>query len=247
MFGKKRAYEARLAQARAEHDAEVLLWEAQVAALPAQQKQLDDAYAAAEHQRGAQLAAARAEYDEQCEQRETEVAEANQRLDQLIAHLGYEVEDAVQEYVGIVLGNSVYPESFPVEHDFEFDSAHHELILRVSLPEPTAVPITKAYKYSKAADDITSTTITQKEQKDRYANAVAAVALRTLHEVFEADRAGRIHTISLTVSTAALDQGTGRMVDVPLVAVASDRATFEDIDLAKVVPVATLAHLKESV
>src|SRR3954452_228159 len=46
-----------------------------------------------------------------------------------IQNLAYGVDDAVQEYVGIVLSNSVYPESFPVAHEFEFMSDLKELSL----------------------------------------------------------------------------------------------------------------------
>jgi len=43
------------------------------------------------------------------------------------------------------------------------------------------------------------------------------VAVRTLHEMFEADRVGRIHTISLTVDTTHLERATDRPAVVPLV------------------------------
>jgi restriction system protein len=236
-----------LAEAQAEHEKADQHWQGQIADLPVRQKALDDDYERAERAREQQLAAAKEKYDEECRQREAGVAESNRALDQLIANLGYEVEDAIQEYVSIVLENSVYPDAFPVEHDFQFESAHRELTLEVTVPAPSKVPSVREYKYVKAKDEIAETALPQKDQKDRYANAVSQVALRTLHEIFEADRAGRIQTISMTIATKALDAGTGRMTEVPLVAVASDRATFEHLDLSNVVPAATLGHLKASV
>lgn len=247
VFGGKKKYAEVLAQAQAEHDKAHQHWQGQVAQLPSRQQELDDGYQRAELQRQQQLAVAKEQYDEECRQREAEVAESNRAVDQLIANLGYEVEDAIQEYVSIVLGNSVYPDAFSVEHDFRFDSAHRELTLEVTVPAPSDVPATREYKYVKAKDEIVETSLPQKDQKDRYANAIAQVALRTLHEIFEADRAGRIQTISVTIVTEALDVGTGRMAEVPLVAVASDRSAFEQLDLSNVVPAATLTHLKASV
>lgn len=246
-FGAKKRYAALLAQTRADHDEATRAWESEVASIPTRQEEQDRAHEAAENLRLEQLAAAKATYDTECRERETEVAEANRALDQLIANLGYGVEDAVQEYVSIVLGNSVYPDSFPVTHDFAFDSAQGELTLKVAVPAPTSMPSIRQYKYIKARDEITETSQSQKEQRERYANAVAQVAVRTLHEVFEADRAGRIRTISLIVATQTIDPGTGLMVDIPFVAVASDRTTFEAFDLSNVVPAATLAHLKAAV
>ena len=40
------------------------------------------------------------------------------------------------EYVGIVLGNSVYLEVFPVEHEANYDTASRELVLMVTVPPP---------------------------------------------------------------------------------------------------------------
>ena len=247
VFGGKKKYAELLAVAEAEHAAVHQAWQAEVAAIPERQREADAAHEVAEQQRQQQLQAARAAYDEECRQREAAVGESNRALDQLIANLGYDVEEAIQEYVAIVLENSAYPDGFPVEHEFSFDSAHRELTLSVSVPEPSAVPSVREYKYVKAKDEIGSTSLTQKEQKERYANAVAQVALRTLHEIFEADRVGRIQTIVLTVETSALDEGTGRVMEVPLVAVATDRPTFEHIDLSNVVPVKTLEFLNASV
>jgi restriction system protein len=76
-------------------------------------KQLED-------ERVAKLTAARSRYDDECRQRETEAAEHNAHLDRLINELAFDVPWAIQEYVGIVLSNSVYPDCFQVEHDYRF-------------------------------------------------------------------------------------------------------------------------------
>ena len=83
--------------------------------------------------------------------------------------------------------------------------------------------------------------------KDRYAGAVNQVALRSLHEVFEADRRGLIQSIALQVGTETIDPATGVETYVPFVAVGADRATFMSFDLSSVVPTATLTHLGAAV
>ena len=104
-------------------------------------------------------------------EREAEAATANDPLDDLIAGLETGNDASVQEYVGIVLGNSVYPESFPVEHEFEFDAELKELVLTASVPPPAAVPVEKEYRYVKAKDEITATATPKKDLKERYAEA----------------------------------------------------------------------------
>jgi hypothetical protein len=93
-----------------------------------------------------------------------------------------------QEYVSIVRSNSVYPEHFQVAHEFEFAPSTAELRLRVLVPGPGEIPETKSYKYAKAADEVVSTSLSQRERRDRYAGAMHQVALRSFHEVFESDR-----------------------------------------------------------
>lgn len=243
LLGGKKKHAELIAKAQTAFAAEHAAWETEVAQLPAAQLRQQQAYEQAEQQRHATLEEAKAAYEAACREREDAVEAENRRLDTLIQGLAYSVEEAIQEYVSIVLGNSTYPDSFPVDHDFTFNSSLKELALTTMVPPPQALPTVKEYKYVRAKDEIVPAALTQKERKDRYASAVAQVALRTLHEVFEADRAARIQTITLTVATEAIDAATGRMKRTPLIAVATDRVSFTTLDLANVVPSATLQHL----
>ena len=146
-----------------------------------------------------------------------------------------------------MLSNSVYPDAFPVENAHSFDLASRELTLQVNIPEPSTVPSVKEYRYVKAKDEITASPLPAKAQKDRYTAAVHQVAVRTLHEVFEADRAGKIHSIALTVGVNRVAPATVQPEYVPLTIVAADRETFGSFDLANVVPAATLDHLGAAV
>ncbi|MGV9871013.1 hypothetical protein ACWDV6_51900, partial [Rhodococcus koreensis] len=146
-----------------------------------------------------------------------------------------------------VLGNSVYPDCFPVEHDFAFDPADRELRLTVTVPDPAALPPEKTFKYVKTSDSITSTPLTAKARKDRYAKAVSEVAIRSVHEIFEADRDGIIATISMELGTRAIDPGTGHDTTITLVQLATDRDTFTRLDLSRVEARATLDHLRAGV
>ena len=102
-----------------------------------------------------------------------------------------------------------------MSHDHYFDLATRELTLNVTVPDPSQIPTVKEYKYVKAKDEFTATALPVKDQKARYAGAVWQVAVRTLHEVFEADRAAKIHSISLTVGTGHISPATGLPETVP--------------------------------
>jgi restriction system protein len=199
-----------------------------------------------ESKRLAALKIARSNYEQECLAREAKVRERNDKIDAFIANLGYGDVEAIQEYVSIVLASSVYPAHFPVEHEFEFHASSAELRLKVLVPSPDCLPTIKAYKYNKAKDAITTTNLSQKACKDQYASAVHQVTLRSLHEVFEADRRGLIQTISLEVGTKTNDPATGLTSFIVFVATAAERDAFMALDLSNVVPAATLDHLGAS-
>jgi restriction system protein len=218
-------------------------WQQAAAAVPMQQLAQLTKHKQAEQARLANLAADRARYDEDCAGRQREVDEANASLDELIRDLEAGRPEAIEEYLGIVLGNSVYPAEWPWPPAYSYDAGTKELAIRLEFPAPTDLPTVRQYKYVRATDEITSTAQTQKEQKERYAKLVNNMTLRTLHEVWESDRGGKVDSISLVGSVTHADPATGKDITTPLVAVAVDRPTFEGIDLRRVTPAETLSHL----
>lgn len=215
--------------------------------LPEHRARVLEEYAEAETRRAEQLSKALAEYKAQCAERERVVAEANQKLEIFKEALAHGDDEAIAEYIGIVLSNSAYPDAFEVGYEWEFDSELKELEIVVIVPPPSDMPNIKAYKYVAAADETRATTCSQKEQRDRYNGAVAAVAIRTFHEVFESDRDGRIQTVSLTVSTETANPATGLNESFPFIAAAADREEFLKFDLRNVDPAQTLAHTRSQV
>ena len=247
LFGRKqKAAQAQEAIER-QYAEDYWAWKAATDELPARRAAQDAAHKEAEQRREEQLAAELAKYETECAAREAEAKEQNDALDQLIAGLGYGTAEAVKEYVEIVLANSVYPEDFPVTYSSEFEPTTAELFVSVRIPRPETVPAIKQYRYVKANDEIVPTAATQKETKERYAGIVSNVALRTLHEVFEADRRELIRSISLELGTETISPATGQPMYVPFVAVAANREQFSALDLRAVVPAATLAHLGAAV
>ncbi|GMV04522.1 MAG: hypothetical protein AMXMBFR53_08020 [Gemmatimonadota bacterium] len=246
LFGKK-GHEQRVGEARRQYEVDVRQWEESIKRQDTQHEADLATHARAEQQRLEQLEVERSRYVRNCEAREAEIAEQNAAVDKFAADLGYGVVEAVEEYVSIVMANSSYPDHFPVTTEFTFDPATAELRIRAVMPGPDKVPAIKAYKYTKSSDEISETALSKKACKDRYASAVHQVAIRTLHEVFEADRRGIIQSVSLEVGTETIHPATGLATYMPFVSVGSARDTFVAFDLSSVVPLATLEHLGAAV
>jgi restriction system protein len=246
LFGKKKRAAA-TEEAKAAHERALVEWSANVAQLPILRQAAANAHARADAERLAALQAARAKYDQECAVRAADAADRNRQVDELIANLGYGAPQAVQEYVSIVLSKSAYPDHFTVTHEFEFEPSSAELRLRVLVPGPNTIPEIRAYKYTKSTDEITSTSLSQKACRDRFASVVHQVALRSLHEVFESDRRGLINTIRLEVGSNTVDPATGLPTYIPFVVVGAERQLFLTFDLSAVVPALTLQRLGAAV
>jgi restriction system protein len=247
MFAKQRHAQV-TADAQAAWAAERQKWLHYVnRVLPDKHARALEAHAVEERTRVHKLEAALVEYQNACEAREREVTEANRKIDEFRAALDANDPEAIQQYVGVVLGNSVYPNAFEVEHDFTFDPELGELTVAVIVPPPSSMPTAKAYKYVAASDEVKIIECSQKEQRERYNRAIAAVAVRTFHEVFESDRIGRIKTISLTVQAEAVNPATGLFDTYRFVAAAADREEFARFRLEKVNPAETLSYMRCSV
>lgn len=247
LFGKAKKHAQLREQAGAAYWAQHAEWEAFVAALPDVHAKLLADHAAAEARREAEHAEHRARYDAECAARELAAQKANLELEDFIERLDAGEADAVTDYATFVLTSSSYPDFFPVTHEVTFDAAERELTVVALIPAPAELPVEREFKWVKAKDEVSATAATQKDLKERYANVVCQVALRTMHEVFEADRAGHIVTVSLEVATDHIDVATGQPTRTPLCAVAADRATFTAFDLTNVVPAATLKLLHATV
>ena len=246
LFGKKKHEEA-VAAASLRHQTALADWRNAVKEAESAREVAKNKHTEMEKERNAALEAERKRYAAECAAREAAVKERNAAIDMLGANLGYGTVDAIEEYVSIVFSHSVYPAQFPIEHDVEFDPTTAELRLRLLVPSPDMVPTTSTYKYTKSADEITATALPQKAYKQRYNSVVQQVALRSMYEVFKADRRGLIRTIALEVGTETIDPATGRDANFLFVAVGAERDSFLNLDLAKVIPSETLSHLGAAV
>lgn len=243
VFGRKKKLKASRSAARADFETNHSAWRSEMADLPSAQFEQMTNHSIAEETRVRAFLADQAEYEAACRQRQQSVEASNAQLNALIDGLKVGNGRAIEEYVGIVLGNSVYPDGINVDAEYVIHEKTQELRMDLEIPNPESLPTARSYKYVKSKGEITESSQPLKEQRDRYTALLHQIALRTLHEIFEADHMVNITTISLTVGTNFIDPATGRDSFAPLLAVAVDRATFLELDLSRVTPSETLKHL----
>ncbi|WP_328609357.1 hypothetical protein OG943_09590 [Amycolatopsis sp. NBC_00345] len=245
VFAKKK-HAAATTASQAQFEQAHAAWRAVIAQIPYQQLAAAEQHQATENERLRRLASDRRQYDAECDERRQVVDAENERLDDLINRLADNKPEAVEEYIAIVFGNSIYPDVIAAHSDVDFSYSPdlRELSITLVLPPPDVIPSTKSFRYARATDEVLETKLAQKDLTTRYAGLINNMTLRTVHEVWESDREGKIDSISLVGGANHVDPAVGKDVFVRLVALAVSREDFLDIDLSRITPSETLKHLR---
>ena len=155
--------------------------------------------------------------------------------------------EAVVRYLDLVLEAAEYPDGFPHSWNLGYTSATGHLTIDYELPAVDVVPATKAYRYVKASDTITDSARPATQVRSLYTDVLRQTGLRVVHEVLEADRTGVVRTVAFNGYVHGNDPATGRAIRPCLLALATSRERFLQLDLARVDLVACLAHLEARV
>ena len=155
--------------------------------------------------------------------------------------------EAIVDYFALVLDASDYPVGFPHHARLAYVPESQQLVVEYDLPSIDVAPTAKAYKYIKSRDEETQTSLPQSQRKQLYSSVIAQVTLRTVHELFEADRPVFIENIVFNGYVDSIDKSTGQPKRTCLVTVSTTRDQFQSINLALVDPHQCLKGLNASV
>ena len=159
------------------------------------------------------------------------------------AYLRGETE-AIMDYFDIVLSASEYPDYFPQSYDMDFNPEGKFLVVDYQMPDATAISTVKEVKYIQSRDEYKESYISKTQFNKLYDNLLYQIALRTLHELFEADK---INAITFTVFNGyvkSIDPATGQEKVACILSLQANQAEFEVINLANVEPKACFKNLK---
>ncbi|WP_188316310.1 restriction endonuclease [Solihabitans fulvus] len=247
LFGGKAGHERAVAAARQQFEDADQQWQQHAAAARQRFEAAQEHHRMAEGERQSKLAAAERQYQLESEQRIREVDEHNADVDAFASAFSAGEPHAIVEYFTLVLANSDYPAAFPQRYRVAYVPESRQLVVEYELPALDCVPAEREYRYVKSKDEITSVARPLKDIRGLYGSVVAQVTLRTLHEIFEADRGGVVDTVVFNAIVTTTDPGTGKQISPCLVTVRTTRGVFDDLDLARVEPLACLERLNASV
>jgi len=205
------------------------------------------AHAAREADRLKRLEEANAKYALQITEIRQKVAAQHAEVDRFKQDFAAGSPPAIVEYFTMVLTLSSYTENFPQHAKLAYVPESKQLVVEYDLPSLEVVPEVSSYKYVKTKDEVTKLVRPLAQRKALYSSVIAQVTLRTLKELFKADRSGFVETIVFNGYVAAIDKGTGRPLRTCLVTLRTSRDIFTQLELGKVDPLACLKVLNASV
>lgn len=200
-------------------------------------------YGATEMERIRKLERFRAAQEEAREAFERKVGQRNQEIDALEAGYRAGDPDVIMTYTSMVLERSSYPEEFPQVFRLAYLPDSRECIVEYELPLPDIVPAVAEYRYVKTKDLIEEKPRKPGDIKEIYQDVVAALCLRTIHEMMEADQHDFIQVVVFNGIVQTVDPSTGQDVRPCLISVRVSKPRFLGLDLRRVDKRACLRNL----
>jgi restriction system protein len=144
--------------------------------------------------------------------------------------------DAVIEHASLVLENSEYPDWITVSHELQYDATQRLMKIQFYLPQPQTADIPKSVKFVKTTGELKITPRPKKEQQDLYDSLCYQIALRTVHELFEADTVDHFEHILFNGVVEATNPATGQKALATIMSAMFERNKFHTVNLALVDP-----------
>lgn len=142
--------------------------------------------------------------------------------------------EAILNYCDLVLSESKYPECCPQNFELTYLHATKTLVVEYQLPAPSDLPRITEVKYVRLKSEFVETELTKVQSEQLYEDAVCQIAIRTLHELFEADVVLALDSVVFNGWVSAVNSGTGNIETRFVLSVRAGRAAFSEINLRHV-------------
>jgi len=118
------------------------------------------------------------------------------------------------------------------------------LLLDYILPSIEDIPKLNIVKYVKSTDEFTEKYLSQAAHLKLFDSAIYQIALRTIHEIFEADVIDAIQSINFNGFVNAINPSTGHIETNCIISIQSLKDQFNEINLSMIDPKQCFKSLK---
>lgn len=166
----------------------------------------------------------------------------NKKVDELQSKYMSCDQSAVLEYCELVLNNSQYPDSFPKSFEIDYNPDNKILVVEYSLPTIEDLPTLNEVKFIKNA--LKEYYISDAQVQKLFDATMYKITLRTIHEIFEADKANAVEFVSFNGWVNAINRATGKRENNCILSIQAKKAEFIEVDLAHVDPKTCFKNFK---
>lgn len=151
---------------------------------------------------------------------------------------------AIQEHAELVLNASHYPDWLNIDYDFGFNAETKTAVVEYRLPTMESIPTTKSVAYVQSRDELKRSHLSNRDRDILYENTLYQIALRTIHELYEADEIGAFEAVVFNGWVDVVDQATGQAGERCIMSVQALRDEFLALNLSAVDPKSCYRALK---
>ncbi len=187
--------------------------------------------------RNKQLALHLAKHESQKSDYLREAAENSQKINEFEGLYRSGDSDSIRDYCAMVLERSEYPEGLEQDFDVQFDRDLRTVKVEYELPNREVIPSIASLSYVKSKDTIVEKQRKKTEIANLYSQLIASIAIRTIHELFEADQCNYLDTIEFSGKTETLNPSTGNIEIKFITRLKASKAKFNQINLAGIDPI----------
>lgn len=168
----------------------------------------------------------------------------NAAIDELRVCYPEKKPEAVIDYCKMILRGSEYPSSFPKKFELQYNGDNGMLLIDFQLPYIDDISNRVLVKYVKSRDEFEEKFLSQAVLSKLFDSIIYQITLRTLHELFDADVANALLSITFNGIVTAPDPATGHEVSKCILSVQASKSDFNAIELTAIDPKTCFKALK---
>jgi restriction system protein len=142
--------------------------------------------------------------------------------------------EAISDYCEMVLSESKYPDFCPKQFEVGYHAGPKTVIVEYELPPPDDVPKLAEVKFVRSKSEFAETELTRKQFETLYGDLLCQIALRTVHELFEADVVRAFEAVIFNGDVTALDPASGHSMTRCVLTLRAERSAFLAVNLRNV-------------
>ncbi len=150
----------------------------------------------------------------------------------------------VEEHARLVLKASSYPDWITIDFELGFNPDARTLMVEYRLPQRESMPTLRSVAYVQSRDDLKESHIPAREQDSLYENICYQIALRTIHELYEADEIKAFDAVVFNGWLRGTNPATGKRSKSCIMSVQAMRREFLALNLKEIDPKACFRSLK---